>query len=140
MRYSGNKVSSFPSLNLVRADLYFYGANPARLASPKSKRAVMTKTLEQIQQENRTLITNALFYHSGIQITLTTLLLALYKLDANFGALLAFRSNKVFINIRSNIPWDIEFETLEQQSEQFQKDINKLITDKLIINKLLTNN
>jgi len=26
----------------VRADLYFYGANPARLASPKSKRAVMT--------------------------------------------------------------------------------------------------
>ncbi len=29
-------------LNLVRADLYFYGANPARLASPKSKRAVMT--------------------------------------------------------------------------------------------------
>jgi hypothetical protein len=30
----------------VRADLYFYGANPARLASPKSKRAraVMTTT------------------------------------------------------------------------------------------------
>jgi hypothetical protein len=28
----------------VRADLYFYGANPARLASPKSKRAVMTDT------------------------------------------------------------------------------------------------
>ena len=27
----------------MRADLYFYGANPARLASPKSKRAVMTK-------------------------------------------------------------------------------------------------
>ena len=26
----------------MRADLYFYGANPARLASPKSKRAVMT--------------------------------------------------------------------------------------------------
>lgn len=100
----------------------------------------MTKTLEQIQQENRKLITNILFYHSGIQITLTTLLLALYKLDANFGGVLAFRSNKVFINIRSNIPWDIEFETLEQQSEQFQKDINKLITDKLIINKLLTNN
>jgi len=126
-------------LNLVRADLYFYGANPARLASPKSKRAVMTKTLEQIQQENRKLITNILFYHSGIQITLTTLLLALYKLDAVFGATLAFRSNKVFINIRSDIPWDIEFETLEQQSEKFQKDINKLITDKLIINKLLTN-
>lgn len=100
----------------------------------------MTKTLEQIQQENRKLITNILFYHGGIQITLTTLLLALYKLDANFGAVLSFRSNKVFINIRSYIPWDIEFETLEQQSEQFQKDINKLITDKLIINKLLTNN
>jgi hypothetical protein len=99
----------------------------------------MTKTLEQIQQENRKLITNILFYHSGIQITLTTLLLALYKLDANFGAMLAFRSNKVFINIRSDIPWDIEFETLEQQNEQFQKDINRLITDKLIINKLLTN-
>ena len=99
----------------------------------------MTKTLEQIQQENRKLITNILFYHSGIQITLTTLLLALYKLDANFGGVLAFRSNKVFINIRSDIPWDIEFEALEQQSEQFQKDINKLITDKLIINKLLTN-
>ncbi len=100
----------------------------------------MTKTLEQIQQENRKLITNILFYHSGIQITLTTLLLALYKLDANFGGVLAFRSNKVFINIRSDIPWDIEFEALEQQSEQFQKDVNKLITDKLIINKLLTNN
>jgi hypothetical protein len=99
----------------------------------------MTKTLEQIQQENRKLITNILFYHSGIQITLTTLLLALYKLDANFGGVLAFRSNKVFINIRSDIPWDIEFENLEQQSEQFQKDINRLITDKLIINKLLTN-
>lgn len=99
----------------------------------------MTKTLEQIQQENRKLITNILFYHTGIQITLTTLLLALYKLDANFGGVLAFRSNKVFINIRSDIPWDIEFEALEQQSEQFQKDINKLITDKLIINKLLTN-
>ena len=28
----------------MRADLYFYGANPARLASPKSKRAVMTTT------------------------------------------------------------------------------------------------
>jgi hypothetical protein len=28
----------------VRADLYFYEANPARLASPKSKRAVMTTT------------------------------------------------------------------------------------------------
>jgi hypothetical protein len=100
----------------------------------------MTKTLEQIQQENQKLITNILFYHSGIQITLTTLLLALYKLDANFGAILAFRSNKVFINIRSDIPWDIEFEVLEQQSEQFQRDVNKLITDKLIINKLLTNN
>lgn len=99
----------------------------------------MTKTLEQIQQENRKLITNILFYHGGIQITLTTLLLALYKLDAVFGATLAFRSNKVFINIRSNIPWDIEFEALEQQSEQFQRDVNKLITDKLIINKLLTN-
>ena len=99
----------------------------------------MTKTLEQIQQENRKLITNALFYHSGIQITLTTLLLALHKLDANFGGVLAFRSNKVFINIRSDIPWDIEFEALEQQSEKFQRDVNKLITDKLIINKLLTN-
>jgi len=99
----------------------------------------MTKTLEQIQQENRKLITNILFYHSGIQITLTILLLALYKLDAVFGATLAFRSNKVFINIRSDITWDIEFEVLEQQSEQFQRDVNKLITDKLIINKLLTN-
>ena len=28
----------------MRADLYFYEANPARLASPKSKRAVMTTT------------------------------------------------------------------------------------------------
>jgi len=34
----------------VRADLYFYGANPARLASPKSKRAVMTdKFLKKLQ-------------------------------------------------------------------------------------------
>ena len=88
-------------------------------ARPRQNQSVehMTKTLEQIQQENRKLITNILFYHSGIQITLTTLLLALYKLDANFGAVLAFKSNKVFINIRSDIPWDIEFETLEQQNE-----------------------
>ena len=99
----------------------------------------MTKTLEQIQQENRTLITNALFYHNGVQITLTTLLLALHRLDASFGGILAYRRNKVFVNITSDIPWDIEFEALEQQNEQFQKDINKLITDKLIINKLLTN-
>jgi 5-methylcytosine-specific restriction endonuclease McrA len=32
----------------VRADLYFYGANPARLASPKSKRAVMTNQAKAI--------------------------------------------------------------------------------------------
>ena len=95
----------------------------------------MTKTLEQIQQENRTLITNALFYHNGVQITLTTLLLALYHLNASFGAILAFRANKVFINISSDIPWDIEFEALEQQNEQFQRDVNKLITDKLLTNK-----
>jgi hypothetical protein len=117
----------------------------------------MTKTLEQIQQENRKFILEAIYgtrdealkntnlfeeirgNYNYLPLTLTTLLLALYKLDANFGGVLAFRSNKVFINIRSDIPWDIEFEALEQQSEQFQKDINKLITDKLIINKLLTN-
>jgi hypothetical protein len=95
----------------------------------------MTKTLEQIQQENRKLITFALFYHTGVQITLTTLLLGLHKLNVVSGAVLAFRSNKVFVNIRSDIPWDIEFEALEQQNEQFQRDVNKLITDKLLTNK-----
>ena len=42
------------------AGLFLYDTKPPRLVSPNSKRGVMTKSLEQIQQENRKFILEAI--------------------------------------------------------------------------------
>lgn len=102
----------------------------------------MTKTLEQIQKENRKFILEAIhgcsYYESarheiteiiGQPLTLSRVLLALLKANKSVGAILAQNKSGFYINLRSDMPWDIKFETLEEQTEETQRGINKLFNN-----------
>lgn len=112
------------------------------------------KSLEQIQQENRKFILEAIHgcsyeealekeyakkgnntisvpfrEYEGEELTLSRVLLALLKADKPVGAILAQNKSGFYINLRSDMPWDIKFETLEEQTEKIQKGINEFFND-----------
>ena len=134
---------------------YLYDTKPPRLVSPKSKRGVMTKTLEQIQIENRKFILEATgeykdelellkqIYNNHIHgivsrsffskpLTLSKVLLALKDKkigfsDKDLGAI--WKGEYIYDDYIYE--WDLTKETLEEQSEETQRGINSY----LIINK-----
>lgn len=136
---------------------YLYDTKPPRLVSPKSKRGVMTKTLVQIQIENRKFILEATgeykdelellkqTYNQRLMeivsrsffskpLTLSRVLLALpselyYYKNGNF--LYIAKPNQ---DPKEQITWDLTKETLDssysvEQSEETQRAINKLFND-----------
>ena len=62
----------------------------------------------------------------GKPLTLSRVLLALLKADKPVGAILAINKSGFYINLKSYMPWDIKFETLEEQTEEIQRGINEL--------------
>lgn len=164
MRYycDERSILSFLFLNKSGgAGLFLYDTKPPRLVSPKSKRGVMTKTLHQIQQENRKFIleanygtfeealnnTNLSIYIKGnynfLPLTLSRVLLAFKNKEVRtqFGYRLYFgiESSK-FCSLRmhsrtaekfmeAEFDWDLTIETLEEQSEETQRGINKLFNN-----------
>lgn len=118
----------------------------------QNQSAVMTKKLHQIQQENRKFILEATgeykdelellkqIYNQHLNeivsrsffskpLTLSRVLLALpielyyYK---SFNLLYITKQNQ---DPKEHIPWDLTKETLEEQSEETQRGINKLFND-----------
>lgn len=148
---------------------YLYDTKPPRLVSPKSKRGVMTKTLQQIQIENRKFILEAILAgnnlrllkeniadFSGSKLTLSKVLLALPKINKEnktLDFLIGERGwekignewfdgyKKCFIARVETIfscdccedfwtdvfVWNLELETLEEQSEETQRGINSYL-------------
>ena len=109
--------------------------------SPKSKRGVMTKTLEQIQKENRKFILEAIGEYSdefySKPLTLSRVLLALKDKEVGFyngclgevwvvGGLGGRFKENYLIYI---CDWDLKKETLEEQSEETQRGLNKFFND-----------
>ena len=91
----------------------------------------MTKSLQEIQEENRKLIFERTFGrgYESLPITLNIVLLALsgiatFTEKSLHGKWLDIRS-KVGENF---ISWDLMEETIEQQEESTQREINKLLT------------
>ena len=98
----------------------------------------MLKTLQEIQQENRKLIIKACnpefdperFDYPAYQITLSKVLLALAKED-KVMQIIPQSSGKLDIYTYKEgfFSWDLTKETLESQSENTQRAINKLLNN-----------
>lgn len=149
---------------------YLYDTKPPRLVSPKSKRGVMTKTLEQIQQENRKFIIEAIYgcsyeealekeyakkgnntisvpfrEYQGEELTLSRVLLAFKNKDITnlYGDRIIFNiAGSQFCGLQLEEEyhnphyslygagdWNLELETLEEQSEETQRGINEFFND-----------
>ena len=114
----------------------------------QNQSAVMTKTLEQIQIENRKFILEAILAgnnlrllkeniadFSGSKLTLSRVLLALKDeqigfYDDSLGEI--WRGEGSFYredNVEYICVWDLTKETLEEQSEETQRAINKLFNN-----------
>ncbi len=65
----------------------------------------------------------------GKPLTLSRVLLGFLKADKPIGATLAINKSGFYINLRNEIPWDIKFETLEEQAEETQTKINELFNN-----------
>ena len=65
----------------------------------------------------------------GKPLTLSRVLLGFLKADKYIGATLAINKSGFYINLRNEIPWDIKFETLEEQAEELQTKINELFNN-----------
>ena len=93
----------------------------------------MTKPLQQIQQENRKFILEAIKKDLGVvcivKITISRVLLALpselyYYKSGNL--LYIAKPNQ---NPKEQIPCELKKETLEEQTEETQRGINKFFND-----------
>lgn len=93
----------------------------------------MTKTLQEIQQENRRFIIKVYnpdfdperFYYPAYQITLSKVLLALIKKDY-LDIKQSLNSDILSVN---GFSWDLTKQTLVEQSEETQRQINKLLNN-----------
>lgn len=77
----------------------------------------MTKSLQEIQKENRKFILEAIYgcsYEEAFTLS---------------RVLLAFKNKDVKIYNKSLVDWDLTKETLEEQSEETQRGINKLFNN-----------
>jgi len=93
----------------------------------------MTNKLKEIQEENCKFITDRNFVIKGKLLTLNKVLIALKGLACNLCLLDVDENYNIFIRLDDpfsdvgSFYWDLTKETLEEQSEETQKEINRII-------------